>query len=583
MATITPGNRLYLYQLLSRELGTGKQTMLARVDDVLAADGMAPADLACADTQEILEELDFVKLTVFKGGRVYATVLPDAAADQLLATVDKPSMGDKGRGKPWKRRGAKMVRPTKPRHFVEGTNDVSSGVGVDAQAPVEERATKPIDVQGEPEGQPAGDVAPESKVLAAEPAALVASTPTPSINLTITYNPYEGMEGEYQRASAETETVSVPVVESVLAHKIQSDLPQHFSEDVMVKDGPLSVLYQSLPLDVDPMAVLDEDWRVSRSTGTFEGTRSNVTFPLRYLREDGLAPITITLRRSAKAVAGKYWTIEQVNIGIKPTERLDAPGIGGAEKRDEGAWTGLSALANTHPVAASPVREFTQFALIGTWAELLSELAATAVPEHWDYPGKTNRAILREYVVVTFHRLVREGKLAVATDGSLAAFDTGLITPSGDDVYACLTPRTGDIPWELAGFCAAGRGELGIRLEKAFDELPLPACYLGDVPVPPFAHCDHVTVSPSVWRQFSQPLERHVTGVLRRAEKGLGIVAPAYDPADEGIKLLLPLDATHALVVAQRDDGYEAVATMPLEKARTCARMVSAAIPSWLG
>lgn len=581
MATITPGNRLYLYQLLSHALGTGKQTMLARVDDVLVADGIAPADLACANTRELLEELDFVKLTVFKGGRAYATVLPDTASDQQLAAIDKPSTGGGSGGKPWKRRSTKLVRPVKPRHFDEMMDEASPEEDVDEQGPAEEPPVEPLDVK-EPEGHPVEDAVSESGTPAAEPATLVASVPTPSISLTITYNPSEETENEHQMTGTASETVSAPIMEPVPTRRIQSDLPQRFSEDVMVKDGPLSVLYQSLPLGVDPMAVLDEDWRVSRSTGTFEGTRSNVAFPLRYLREDGLGPITTTLRRSAKAVAGKYWTIDQVNVGVKPTGTSDAFGFDGAEKRDEGAWTGLSAPSGVRS-AASPIREFAQFALIGTWDELLSELAATIVPERWDYPGKTNRAILREYVVVTFHRIVREDKLVVAADGSLAAFDTGLTTSDGDDVYACLAPRTGDIPWELVGFCATGQGELGARLEKAFEELPIPACYLGEVPTPPFVHCDHVTVSPSVRNQSSQPLERHVTSTIRRAEGSLGIIAPAYDPADESIKLLLPLDATCALVVAQHDDGYEVVSTMPLERARACARVVSAAIPSWLG
>jgi len=306
MATITPGNRLYLYRLLSHALGTGKQTLLARVDDVLAADGIAPTDLTCANTRELLEELDFVKLTVFKGGRAYATVLPDATSDQQLAAIDKPSTG--GGGKPWKRKGAKPIRPVKPRHVDEVTNE---------QGPAEERSPEPTDAEV-PGGCPVEDTIPE-------PEALVASVPTPSISLTITYDPSEGMEDEHQTASTASGTVGTPAVEPVPMHRIQSDLPQHFSEDVLVRDGPLSTLYQSLPLDVDPMAVLDEDWRVSRSTGTFEGTRSNVTFPLRYLREDGRGAITITLRRSAKAVAGKYWTIDQINVGDKPAGASDAP------------------------------------------------------------------------------------------------------------------------------------------------------------------------------------------------------------------------------------------------------------------
>ena len=72
--------------------------------------------------------------------------------------------------------------------------------------------------------------------------------------------------------------------------------------------------------------------------------------------------------------------------------------------------------------------------------------------------------------------------------------------------------------------------------------------------------------------------------LLRRAGEGCGVAAPAHDPADETIKLLLPFDGRNAVVVASRGDGsYEVTSVMPLERARVCARVVSAAVPSWLG
>ena len=76
MPKINPGNRLYLYQLLSRELGVGKQTLLPRAEEVLMADGLCVEDLGCESMRELCEQLgEFVKLTVFKKGYVYATVL----------------------------------------------------------------------------------------------------------------------------------------------------------------------------------------------------------------------------------------------------------------------------------------------------------------------------------------------------------------------------------------------------------------------------------------------------------------------------------------------------------------------------
>ena len=64
MAKITAGNALYLYRLLGRELGVGKQTSMARVAEVLEADGIWPEDLGCADVRALCEALtDFAKVT----------------------------------------------------------------------------------------------------------------------------------------------------------------------------------------------------------------------------------------------------------------------------------------------------------------------------------------------------------------------------------------------------------------------------------------------------------------------------------------------------------------------------------------
>ena len=86
MAKVTPGFKLYLYQLLSRELGFGKQTLLPQVEEALTADDIIPADLECETVQELVEACpDFLKLTVFKKGRAYATVLRVDEWDQMLA------------------------------------------------------------------------------------------------------------------------------------------------------------------------------------------------------------------------------------------------------------------------------------------------------------------------------------------------------------------------------------------------------------------------------------------------------------------------------------------------------------------
>ena len=53
MAKVTPGFKLYLYQLLARELGFGKQTLIPQVEEVLAADDILVQDLECKTVQEL--------------------------------------------------------------------------------------------------------------------------------------------------------------------------------------------------------------------------------------------------------------------------------------------------------------------------------------------------------------------------------------------------------------------------------------------------------------------------------------------------------------------------------------------------
>ena len=79
---MTPGNRLYLYQLLSTKIGIGRQVPLSQVEELLDKDGIDAMGLGYEGVRELVEELDdFMRLTVFKKGRVYATVTAHEAFD----------------------------------------------------------------------------------------------------------------------------------------------------------------------------------------------------------------------------------------------------------------------------------------------------------------------------------------------------------------------------------------------------------------------------------------------------------------------------------------------------------------------
>ncbi|MDO4798274.1 MAG: hypothetical protein Q4A01_09700, partial [Coriobacteriales bacterium] len=117
MPNILPEHQLYLYALFVREVGVGRQTMLARVEEVLEADDVMPQDMGCASVRELLESLgEWARLTVFKKGRVYVTFLAQPEWDALLERAEQgKEKGGVGR-KSWKRkRTGKALRPAKPK------------------------------------------------------------------------------------------------------------------------------------------------------------------------------------------------------------------------------------------------------------------------------------------------------------------------------------------------------------------------------------------------------------------------------------------------------------------------------------
>ena len=680
MPKITEGNRLWFYQLFREKIGLGRQASVAQVEEVLAAEGVEPADVECADVAQLLEALgDLVKLTVFKKGRIYATPQPNEAYDAILERLASPveeTSGKAGAGKasnkPWKRKkGTKDPKPAKPRKRVvkvaepepepepspeptpepqpepisEPQPEVARETTPVAEAPIEtETAPSPESIAATetPDEVPA---APADVEEPAQPEPFPAPvTSTPPISLTITYDPADD-----EPAPTEPEPGPAPAP-AAPSRPAQPDFPQSISDEVLCGGAQLRALYALLPVDVDPMLVLDEDWRFARSTGAVSGNRGKAVFPLRFVHEDG-TPVEVTLKRAAKQTGGKRWTLAYIDGDDGTGDTHAAVGIEGLPVAHEGAWRELSGYRRT-PSEVSPDRELASFAMIGSWDSLLGTLATAAEPERWNYAhegvGRTSRyGILREYLSVTFHRIQAEGKLGVAADGSLAAFDTGLLTPFSEPVFACFEPNRGDIAWKLAGFAVAGSGELGMRLVAEFDPLPEPARYLtqlsdlipeqgrmvildtesllsrqlGRLPRAFVAEqlegntnaselfaqlvgsadgtgldkgglaelARAIKADPGTYRRMAHALEDAVALAIRRSRTSFRLCAPAYDPADDKTKLLVPLCLVDdsrvdcAMVLALQPSGaYQGAAVLPLDKAYACARVVCSEMPGWL-
>ena len=179
--TLSLGNHIYLYRLLRDTIGCGKQTFMTQVEEALDAGDMAAYDLGFESTRELLEELDdCIKLTVFKGGRLYATVIANEAWDAALVKGEDKPKAAKGAKQSYKKkkRGEKDLKAVRPKHVkrvepesaveVEAVSEPEEEIEVVVETAVEIEteiaATTDSEVTSEQEAIAEAGEAPESAI-----------------------------------------------------------------------------------------------------------------------------------------------------------------------------------------------------------------------------------------------------------------------------------------------------------------------------------------------------------------------------------------------------------------------------------
>lgn len=363
---LTPNNRIYLYQLLSRELGCGKQTFMPAVEEALARDRMTADDLGFESTRALLEALEeFVKLTVFKGGRIYATVMAQPAWDEALAALETGKAKDAGgpSNKPWKRKKAdKALKPVRPKRVKRPepapepepsakTEAVESPAlpGAAAQTRAEEtEATSEntnADAANIPEDTPATETAETVEVVETtgihEEASLTepddacacvegGPQPSPAVSLTVTYDPYSGIDRETKLEShpispkpdqaplepacapsqLATNPTSLSVAPASLSPAVLATYPTDFSTEVYLASELIADLCELLPYGTDVFTLLAEDYARARTLELISGTRARATFPLRIQHADSIEPIRVTLKK--RGGTGLQWELSSV-------------------------------------------------------------------------------------------------------------------------------------------------------------------------------------------------------------------------------------------------------------------------------
>lgn len=291
--TLSLGNHIYLYRLLRDAIGCGKQTFMTQVEEALAAGDMAAYDLGFESTRELLEELDdCIKLTVFKGGRLYATVIANDAWDAALAKGEDKPKAAKGAKQSYKKkkRGEKDLKAVRPKHVKRAEPEavakvapepepetvIEAAIEVTAEAEIEIAATTDPEVISEQEATAELNEAPKSTTEEAanqsETPAFQNSdvfsdeaeddqpddqdatestpepeTPQPAISLTVVYDPENANAGITTMASTPVEAKSSVENESAMQVEVETaaaDAPVTVEPAPVIESVPTSACNQ---------------------------------------------------------------------------------------------------------------------------------------------------------------------------------------------------------------------------------------------------------------------------------------------------------------------------------------------------
>ena len=426
MAVIKQEHALYLYKLLKATIGVSKQTPLSTVEGVLIEDDLASQDFGFDDIRALMEACpDFIKITAFKKGYVYATLLTFDIFEAALVAGEK-NVESQNNGKPWKRRrGAKSIRALKPKHLiVEAEPEVepepeelpateeseepavaetsaadAPAVDTAAEEPTQETANKaasepaeaeaPVQEATETEIPASEKKLPEpvaSEPVASEPEAPEPMVPEPTISLTVTYNPYDGSDEEktleaapsvLQQALNTTGSAST-VATSATQNSAQSTTqeeapapiptyPANFEEDLHVNNELLGILYQMAPVDANVLKQLEEDFKLAVSSRALISKGGTFTFDTRYKKPQTDEVITATIRKSKRG-ALRPWTLLELSVSANELQDQTVDVLRGLPKSGIASWEKLPAAEKQLPI--NPVDVVMNEAPVSDWNAL---------------------------------------------------------------------------------------------------------------------------------------------------------------------------------------------------------------------
>ena len=564
MAVIKQEHALYLYKLLKSTIGVSKQTPLSTVEGVLIEDDLAPQDFGFDDIRALMEACpDFIKITAFKKGYVYATLLTFETFEVALAAGEK-NVESQSNGKPWKRRrGAKSIRALKPKHLVvEAESEVeelpaqeeltepeelpvaesSEELPVAETALVAEESAAEVpeeDLEQESADDAASELAgtddaapepdetetPAPEPKAAEPTVPEPVVPEPTISLTVTYNPYDGSDEEktleaapsvlQQAMSATSSASSITASESQTSTQVINQnetpaptptYPANFEEDVHVNNELLGILYQMAPVDANVLKQLEEDFKLAVSSRAFISKGGTFTFNTRYKKPQTDEVITATIRKSKRG-ALRPWTLLELSVSASELQDQAVDVLRGLPKSGIASWEKLPAAEKQ--LSINPVDVVMNEAPVSDWNALSTTYLSDA--------------------------------------------------PSLQAAQACLSAAY-----------VYRKNEQQLMHTDADFSLPVP----GAAPL---------LFDPECGFDDDSPL---VQNALRAAKHGWRMAVELYNPSRHCVYLALPTsdgEKPLALVFDASAEGpYHVVATLTVEEAYPLARIFSDGLPTWI-
>ena len=580
MHTIPPAHELYLYVLLKEQLGINRQTALIRVNEVLEADGLAPADFGAESARELVEALPhFIKVTVFKKGVVFVTVLENTSFEQALSAPAKSGKGDKASSssKPWKhKRGAKHIVPVKPKHLIQAADSQEPKDSLKTEDPkteditVENVKTEDVKTQvrtQDTDDQKSGDIfiselidavkeavaqesqltsdfsdkpeahhAQESKSATEEEHSpeqphLETAPCEPSISLTITYDPSD-VETQLQ---TDSKPVSSPATDIA-----PNCLPKDFKNEVHINNDLMGILYQITPMDANVFQLLIEDFLLASASHNIRVEGGNIVFPMRYKLPHQSDPITATLKRTSQA--RRPWKLMAINVSPSDLETLTVDPFRGLPHTGISPWEKLPSQKGY--LTLNPLRLLTSERPVADWKLLAQEVSSHIALETDDFASQSLPLQQATIATAYAYRKAHQRLTNTSEDFYLPVRHT----PASETI--CFDPKR---PWTSSSFFETVIREKNLDVNALFEGAR--------------------TAGIAGYRVMVE-LYNPSLNVIYRALPVQKVRARAADNTDERVLVF---------ATPQSDqEPYVAVALLSVPETYALARIFSAGLPSWL-